>query len=407
MATSRARKSGSESPRVPPAMPAAETQRQTFALRHARDFGESLFGGDLHAKRVQSLSNGVAGVLNAAMMTIHTIGQAYAAAAHIQARNGVKQLDRFLSNVGVDLTKVFPSWVAFVVGVREELIVALDWTEFDDDDHASLCAYAVTRHGRATPLIWKTHRKSEMKDHRTQWEHDLVEQLHETLAPELRVTLLADRGFGDQRLYSLLSALGWDYVIRFRGCILVEDAKGTTKPASDWVRADGRATAMRGAKVTEDKAAVPAVVLVHARGMKEAWCLATSRGEWTAAEVVKLYSRRFTIEETFRDQKDIRFGLGLSVTHIGRTDRRDRLLFLFAVAHGLLTLLGAASEASGLDKTLKSSVNKHRTHSLFWQGTFWYRQLSDMREDWFERLMHAFDRIVREHQFATQMLGSV
>jgi len=82
---------------------------------------------------------------------------------------------------------------------------------------------------------------------------------------------------------------------------------------------------------------VPAVVLVHARGMKEAWCLATSRGEWTAAEVVKLYSRRFTIEETFRDQKDIRIGLGLSVTHIGRTDRRDRLLFLFAVAHGLLT----------------------------------------------------------------------
>ena len=147
------------------------------------------------------------------------------------------------------------------------------------------------------------------------------------LAPELRVSLLADRGFGDQRLYSLLSALGWDYVVRFRGCILVEDAKGTTRPASDWVRADGRATAMRGAKVTEDKAAVPAVVLVHARGMKEAWCLATSRGEWTAAEVVKLYSRRFTIEETFRDQKDIRFGLGLSVTHIGRTDCRDRLLY--------------------------------------------------------------------------------
>lgn len=38
---------------------------------------------------------------------------------------------------------------------------------------------------------------------------------------------------------------------------------------------------------------------------------------------------------------------------------------------------------------------------------FWYKQLSDMRDDWFESLMRAFDRIVREHQFATQMLGSV
>ena len=52
--------------------------------------------------------HGVAGVLNAAMMTIHAIGQAYAAVAHIEARSGVKQLDRLLSNVGVALEKLFP-----------------------------------------------------------------------------------------------------------------------------------------------------------------------------------------------------------------------------------------------------------------------------------------------------------
>ena len=162
---------------------------------------------------------------------------------------------------------------------------------------------------------------------------------------------------------------------------------------------------MRGAKVTADKAVVPAVVLVHARNMKEPWCIATSLSSGTASEVVKLYGRRFTIEETFRDTKDIRFGLGLKATHIGRTDRRDRLLFLFAMAHALLTLLGAASEASGLDRTLKSSTVKHRTHSLFWQGTFWYRQLSFMRDDWFERLITAFDKIVREHDVLVQALG--
>src|SRR5690606_24211979 len=122
-------------------------------------------------------------------------------------------------------------------------------------------------------------------------------------------------------------------------------------------------------------------------------------------EVVKKYGRRFTIEETFRDSKDIRFGLGLKATHIGRADRRDRLLFLFAMAHALLTLLGAASEASGLDKTLKVSTVQHRTHSLFWQGTFWYRQLAIMRDDWFERLITAFDKIVREHQVFTLGLG--
>ena len=355
----------------------AGQQKRTLRLEHVREFADVLFAEtEIHAKRIESLANGAAGVLNAAMLTIHAIGQAYAAMARIDGRSGVKQLDRLLSNVRVDLDALFPAWVRFVVGARSELIVALDWTEFDDDDHVVLCAYAVTRHGRATPLMWKTHRKSDMEGHRTQWEHDLVQRLHSAMDPKVAITLLADRGFGDQKLYALLTLLGWDFVIRFRGIIQVEDPEGTSKPAGEWVRPNGRAFKIRGAKVTQDKAAVPAVVLVHAKNMKEPWCLATSLSEATAAEVVKLYGRRFTIEETFRDSKDIRFGLGLKATHIGRTDRRDRLLFLFAMAHALLTLLGAASEASGLDRTLKSSTNKHRTHSLFWQGTYWYPERS-------------------------------
>lgn len=383
----------------------AGERKGTLRLGHIRAFAGVLFDEDLHAKRVESLANGVAGVLNAAMLTIHAIGQAYAAMAHIEASSGVKQLDRLLSNVGVDLAALFPAWIRFVVGVRTELIVALDWTEFDDDDHVTLCAYAVTRHGRATPLIWRTYKKSDLEGHRTQWEHDLVEQLHRAIAPNVAIILLADRGFGDQKLYELLAFLGWDYVIRFRGGILVQNAEGEVRPANEWVRPGGRAFMIRDAKVTADKASVPAVVLVHARDMKEPWCLATSLSSKTASEIVKAYGRRFTIEETFRDTKDIRFGLGLKATHIGRTDRRDRLLFLFAIAHALLTLLGAASEASGLDRTLKVSTVKHRTHSLYWQGTFWYRQLAFMRDDWFERLITAFDKIVRDHEVFVQTLG--
>lgn len=384
----------------------AGQRKRTLRLEHIREFTTTVFEeADMHAKRIESLGNGVAGALNAAMFTIHGIGQAYAAMAHIEASSGVKQLDRLLSNVGVNLAKLFPAWIRFVIGLRAELTVALDWTEFDDDDHVTLCAYGVTRHGRATPLIWKTHKKSELEGHRTQWEHDLVEELHATVPPKVAVTLLADRGFGDQKLYDLLKSLGWDYVIRFRGNILVENRDGETRPAKDWVRPDGRAYMLRDAEVTCDKAPVPAVVLVHARGMKEPWCLATSLSARRASEVVKKYGRRFTIEETFRDTKDIRFGLGLKATHIGRTDRRDRLLFLFAMAHALLTLLGAASEASGLDRTLKCNTVEHRTHSLFWQGTFWYRQLSYMRDDWFERLINAFDKIVRDHAVLVQAFG--
>ena len=139
----------------------------------------------------------------------------------------------------------------------------------------------------------------------------------------------------------------------------------------------------------------------------EGWCLATSLADRPACEIVKLYSRRFTIEETFRDQKDIHFGMGLSATHIKNADRRDRLMLLAAVAHVLLTLLGAASEASGLDRYLKVNTSKKRTHSLFRQGLYWYECIPTMREEWLRRLMDAFDRIVREQAFFREVFGVV
>src|SRR5438045_4677751 len=121
---------------------------------------------------------------------------------------------------------------------------------------------------------------------------------------------------------------------------------------------------LNNARVRHQRSEVPAVVLVHAPRMKEPWCLAASRSDLTSSEVVKLYGRRFTIEETFRDGKDLRFGMGLSSTHIGKTERRDRLLFLGAMAQALLTLLGAASEETGLDKLMKANTVNKSTHAL-------------------------------------------
>lgn len=43
--------------------------------------------------------------------------------------------------------------------------------------------------------------------------------------------------------------------------------------------------------------------------------------------------------------------------------RRDRMLLLNAVAIVLLTLLGAAGEALGMDRPLKSNTVRRRVHS--------------------------------------------
>ena len=60
--------------------------------------------------------------------------------------------------------------------------------------------------------------------------------------------------------------------------------------------------------------------------------------------------------------------------------RRDRLWLLNVLAIALLTLLGAAGEALGYDRLLKSNTTKRRTHSLFRQGCMLYDLIPTMPE---------------------------
>jgi hypothetical protein len=369
-------------------------------------FVEELVGEDFHAKRVLSLANGVTGTIHSATLGIHAIGQGLAQAQGLNPKHAVKQVDRLLSNSGIVIGDFFEHWVPFVIGAREDVQVALDWTEFDADDHSTIALYLITSHGRATPLLWKTVKKSTIKGWRNDHEDDLIAQFAK-LRPGCtkRATVLADRGFGDQKLYPFLKLLGLDFIIRFRGAIHVEASDGEVRPAADWLPANGRAVTIRDAKVTSDRTPVAAVVCVHARGMKEAWFLATSRADLRGAQVVKAYGKRFSIEETFRDCKDARFGMGLKATHIGDPSRRDRLLLLSAMAQSLLCLLGAAAEETGLDRMLKANTVKRRTHSLFTQGCYWYGAIPTMPEEWLAPLMAAFGRLVSQQPTFAQTFG--
>jgi len=106
-------------------------------------------------------------------------------------------------------------------------------------------------------------------------------------------------------------------------------------------------------------------VCVKAKGMKEAWHLAAGDSGLPAGEIVALYAKRWAIEPSFRDTKDLRFGMGMSELRIDDPQRRDRLLLRNAFAILLLTLLGAAGESPGMDRQLRTSTTKRRVHSLF------------------------------------------
>ena len=188
-------------------------------LKDIRGFIEGLYEHDLHAKRVDALAGATLGVMTSASLAVAVIGQALAQARGLVTKHAIKQVDRLLSNQNIDVWDSFARWVPHLIGTRKEIVVAVDWTEFDRDGQATLALNLVTGHGRATPLLWVTVWKEELTDQRNDFEDACLLRLKQLVPPDCAVTVLADRGFGDHKLFKFLDDLGFGYVIRFRGNI--------------------------------------------------------------------------------------------------------------------------------------------------------------------------------------------
>jgi hypothetical protein len=98
--------------------------------------------------------------------------------------------------------------------------------------------------------VWK----EELSEQRNDFEDACLLRLKQLVPADCAVTILADRGFGDHKLFKFLNGLGFGYVIRVRDNIHVTDAVGETRPAADWVGKSGRARKLRGAQVTASHA---------------------------------------------------------------------------------------------------------------------------------------------------------
>src|SRR3954451_15700353 len=201
-----------------------------FSFDEVRQVLGGVLGADLHAKRIDSLCDATLGVLHSGSLAVAAIGHGLAAARGVLTKHAIKQVDRLLSNPGIKIDDILALWVPYIVGARTSIAVAMDWTDFDADNQASLMLSLTTEHGRATPLLWLRVDKKTLKDRRNLYEDRLLVRLAGIPPPQVKVRVIAERGFGDHKLYRLLSEqLDFDDVIRFRANITLTAADGETR----------------------------------------------------------------------------------------------------------------------------------------------------------------------------------
>lgn len=366
---------------------------------------ESIFGKELHKKRKLSLSYAALGLFKSESLFIHEMGKGMASARNVNKKHATKQIDRLLSNKGFDIWELSSHWVPYVIGAQKGLLVALDWTSFAGDEQHQLSLNILTAKGSSTSLLWKTIDKKRLKYNKARYEDQMLSRFKEVLPSDVKITLVADRGFAAKDFFSFLeNELKFNYIIRIKSNTTITDSKGTSKKASEWLNKT-KVTSIKSGTITKDGYPVSQVVCVRDKGMKAAWYLASNVSNSTARSLVKTYAKRWKIEPYFRDVKDNRFGYGLHQTHIKSPERRDRLFLLVAICYMLIIILGTAGENVGLDYMLKVNTVKTRTHSLFTQGKFYYEFFLNMKIEQQKALLEELGKLLQEHQLWLITLG--
>ncbi len=111
------------------------------------------------------------------------------------------------------------------------------------------------------------------------------------------------------------------------------------------------------------------------RGIKQKarWILSTNNNILLANEIINIYRKRMTIEETFKDIKNVERGYAIENIKLSNEDRYDKMLLILSYAYLLLTLFGVIMENKNMHRKIMANTFKYRSISLFQLGLYYFK----------------------------------
>jgi hypothetical protein len=297
----------------------------------------------LRLSQAKTLAALVASAMRCQRISMANIGRQMQGAAKHQ----IKRCWRFCDNDRVEPADAMRPILARLLKKRKKkLLIALDWV--DVRGFQTLMASAVLK-GRSTPIAWASTTNHVYDGHKSRnaFEESLLLVLRDMIPPNLKVIILADRGFGRTALASFCQKYSFGYVIRIQPKVTVR-LKGFHGKLLDYPVRKGIARVLKRVNYRSDQAVTQSVVVHWPRNLPtkrdQCWFLMTDQ-PGTARQLCQLYGRRMTIEQLFRDDKSKRNGWSLRDTQIQTPQRFDRMLLILAIAYLLLCGIGLIAKA--------------------------------------------------------------
>jgi hypothetical protein len=199
----------------------------------------------------------------------------------------------------------------------------------------------------------------------------MLRKVAKLLPPQVRVTLLCDRGLSWPVVMDCARKLGWGHVMRLQRTTRVTLPNGRVVAAGELVKRRGGQ--WRGQVRIFKKAGWRAARLSVCwdRRSKEPWILAAREDGPSGLHAASAYAKRSWCEESFRDEKSS--GFRWNESHVREPVRAMRLVLVMVLATLLSISLGTWLLKSGHRRDL--DPHRHRRLSLFQLGLRWLHRL--------------------------------
>ena len=348
---------------------------------------------EMHATRQKSFHDCVVSIMNGHAVCVTQIGRGIQSKAIEKHR--IKRADRLCSNANIfsERFSIYQSISGLLCHSNDYVIIHVDWSDLDNRLENYLLRASVMLDGRSITVYEEVHTVNTKEKRQTH--NRFLEKLKCCLPSTVKPIIVTDAGFKCP-WFQAVTRLGWDYVGRVRGIVTYQSSsdkywrpvkglygQATSQPKGFldvWLaktnpthtnlvlfkkKPKGRyLLTPSGRKATRkiDKSAARE---------REPWALVTSLTikSTGAKRVVKIYQSRMQIEQTFRDMKSSRYGLGLDKNQTRKTKRLTILILLSTVASFLLTMIGLAAETLNLHRGFQAnSIKNRRVISLHYLG---------------------------------------
>lgn len=335
-----------------------------------------------------SLSTSVNSVIHGASLSLTSIGRHNGSNHNKLEKHSIKRADRLIGNNTLHSNRInyYQIIAAQFISTTSPLII-VDWSSVYNYNFVMLRA-AISIGGRAITLYEEVYPNEKHGNHKAHVR--FLANLKSVLPVNCHPIICTDAGF-KVPWFKAVEAHKWYWLGRVRGVtycqvnasnewelVSSQHKKAETK-ATEFTHcllskshayycrgvlfkksAKGRKNTNRLGVVTKDYNNIK-----HSKSAKEPWFLVSNlpKVDYPKNTLVVLYTRRMSIEETFRDNKNEYYGLGLTRSRSRSVERLECILLIAMIAQILLYVIGKAAEFAGYHKHFQANTRKKRVLS--------------------------------------------